>query len=107
MKLIRHLRRVVVTTVVISLLTISSTTSIAYDRDVHIDPGAEKTSPITFDLLFLRPVGIVSMFAGTALFIAPVMPLTLVSRPGDIGKPFEAMVLKPARYVMADPLGQH
>ncbi len=107
MKLIRIARRALATTVVVTLLGVSATYADGFERDVHTDPGAESTSPITFDLLFLRPVGLVSMFAGTALFLAPVTPLTLVSRPGDIGKPFNSMVVKPARYVFADPLGQH
>ncbi len=107
MKLIRIGRRALATAIVVSLLTLSATTAGAFERDVHTDPGAEKTSPMTFDLLFLRPVGIVGMLTGTALFIAPVMPLTLISRPGDMGKPFKSLVVKPARYVFADPLGKH
>jgi len=107
MKLIRIIRRALVALLVTSLLALSAANAAVDDRDVHTDPGAEGTSPVTFDLFFLRPVGIVSLVTGTALFIAPVMPLTLISRPGDIGKPFHVLVSKPAHYVFADPLGQH
>ena len=107
MKLIRIGRSALVTLVTASLLALSATSAGAFERDVHTDPGAEMSSPVTFDLLFLRPVGLVSLVTGTALFIAPVMPLTLISRPGDIGKPAKVLVARPARYVFADPLGQH
>jgi len=106
MHLIRTGRRLLATLVVVSMLAIGSTAS-ATERDVHIDPGAESTSPVTFDLLVLRPAGIVGFLTGTALFLVPVMPLTLITRPQDMGKPFGVMVVKPARYVFADPLGKH
>ena len=40
----------------------------------------------------------------SALTVAPVM---LVTRPQDLGTPFELLVSRPARFVFADPLGSH
>ena len=59
------------------------------------------------DLLLLRPIGLVSLTFSTVLFIVPVLPLTLLTRPTEIKKPFNAMILEPARYVWAHPLGKH
>ena len=65
------------------------------------------TSPVMLDLLLLRPVGLVSLAVSTVLFVVPVLPLTMITRPTEIGKPFESMVLEPARFVWKDPLGSH
>ena len=65
------------------------------------------TSPIMLDLVLLRPVGLATMAVSTVLFVVPVLPLTLITRPTEIKKPFEAMVMKPARFVWSDPLGTH
>lgn len=67
----------------------------------------DTSSPPMFDLFVLRPVGIVGIGLGSGLFLAPVLPLTLLTRPTDIGKPFHKLVVNPVRYVVADPLGKH
>ena len=67
----------------------------------------DSTSPPMVDLFLLRPLGLVTFLVGTALFIVPALPLTVITRPTDIGAPFEALVLRPARYVWVDPLGSH
>jgi len=65
------------------------------------------TTPVIADVLILRPLGLAGMAIGSVLFIVPVAPLTLLTRPSDIGKPWNRMVLSPARFVWADPLGSH
>ena len=55
----------------------------------------------------MRPVGIIGAGVSTLLFLVPVAPIVLISRPQDIGRPFNKMVVQPVRYVVADPLGQH
>ena len=59
------------------------------------------------DLLFLRPIGLATTAVGTLLFIFPVLPLTLITRPTEINKPFKTFVLGPAKYTWIDPLGTH
>jgi len=76
-------------------------------QDEWDDPAQDPTSPPVFDLLILRPVGIIGAGVSTLLFLVPVAPIVLISRPQDIGKPFDKMVVQPVRYVVADPLGQH
>ena len=64
-----------------------------------------KVSP-TMDALFLRPLGLYSLAVGIVLFV-PAAALTLITRPTDINKPFKALIVDPALYVWADPLGEH
>ena len=66
---------------------------------------SEKVSP-TVDLLLLRPVAFVTLVAGSALFVA-ALPIVALTRPTEIGVPFERLVVAPARYVWVDPLGSH
>jgi hypothetical protein len=56
--------------------------------------------------MFLRPAGFVSLVFGTALFLAAA-PIVLVTRPQEIGRPFQQLVVQPAKYVWVDPLGEH
>ena len=65
------------------------------------------TSPIMVDLLILRPIGLVSLVFSSVLFLVPVLPITLLTRPTEIAKPFEIMVTDPARYIWGHRLGTH
>jgi len=59
------------------------------------------------DLMFLRPIGIGALAVGTVLFVVPVVPIALITRPDGLGMAFQRMVVAPAKYVWADPLGGH
>lgn len=63
-------------------------------------------APVAVDALILRPAGLLSLVVGTGLFLV-VAPIVLVTRPHEIGKPFDSLVAGPARYVWVDPLGAH
>jgi hypothetical protein len=76
---------------------LTSTSTIATDR----------TSNPVADLLFLRPLGLATTAFGTLAFIFPILPLTLLTRPTEIGKPFNTFVVRPAKYTWIDPLGTH
>jgi len=67
--------------------------------------GSDPVSP-TVDVLLLRPVAFVSLIAGTGLFLISA-PIVLITRPHEIGKPFDRLVAEPARYIWMDPLGTH
>jgi len=67
--------------------------------------ASDPVSP-TVDLLLLRPLALVSLAVGSALFVVS-SPILLITRPQDIGKPFKQLVGKPAKYVWADPIGVH
>ncbi len=56
-----------------------------------------------FDLVLLRPFGILATVAGSTLFIVS-LPFTAVG--GNTGTTYEKMVEKPAKYTFVRPLGQ-
>lgn len=66
---------------------------------------AANASPV-LDALVLRPAGLVSLVVGTGLFLV-TLPITAITRPTDIDKPFKQLVVRPAKYVWVDPLGGH
>jgi hypothetical protein len=66
----------------------------------------EHSVPPLLDAIFLRPIGMVVTVAGAAGF-AMLAPLMALTRPSDLGKPFHALVVRPARYTWIDPLGTH
>ena len=77
--------------------------------DMTISTGEsnqEHSVPVLLDALILRPIGMMVTALGAGMFcvIAPVMAIT---RPTDMGKPFKALVMAPARYTWVDPLGVH
>ena len=90
----------------VALIVVTSIAPTAL-AEVYEDPAQDGSSNPAFDLLILRPIGIIGAGIGTLLFLVPVAPLTLITRPQDIGKPFDKLVVQPVRYVVADPLGQH
>ena len=65
-----------------------------------------KDVPVIFDILILRPGGLAMTAMGTAVFAA-IAPVVAITRPTDIGKPFQILMVRPARYTFVDPLGQH
>jgi hypothetical protein len=82
----------------------------------HVGPAAasaslnnadrESSVPVVLDAFLLRPVGLGMLVVGTVAFglMAPVMAIT---RPTDMDKPFQKLMVEPARYIFVDPLGMH
>ena len=69
-------------------------------------PEENATSDPVVDALFLRPLGMVSLAYGIALFV-PAAIMTAITRPTDIDKPFDQLILAPIKYVWVDELGKH
>ncbi len=68
--------------------------------------GDAANAPAVVDVMLLRPVGFISLVVGSAIFLA-ISPIILVTRPHEIGTPFDDLVARPARYLWRDPLGGH
>jgi len=97
------LRRILAVTAAILLLsTVFSTSGMAQTRSQSDAANA----PAAVDVLLLRPAGFISLVVGTGLFLA-LSPIVLVTRPHEIGTPFKELVVRPAKYLWADPLGGH
>ena len=75
--------------------------SLAVNRSVD-----ERSVPVVMDALILRPVGLVMTIGGAVLY-GVAAPFVAITRPTDIAKPLEPLVLRPARYTFIDPLGEH
>jgi hypothetical protein len=68
--------------------------------------ATQKSTPILLDAFVLRPVGLVLTAVGTGLFV-PAAAVVGLTRPTDVGRPFQMLVANPFRYTFIDPLGQH
>ena len=92
------------TAVCLALLLLTSTTA-------HADLGArgsvDGNASAVVDLLMLRPLGFLAFGTGAVLFLFPVAPIVLITRPQEIAIPLAFMVGRPAQYVFIDPLGSH
>ena len=66
----------------------------------------EKSVPVVFDAMVLRPLGLVLPAGGAVLAVIPTA-FVAMTRPTDIVKPLNALVAKPFRYTFMDPLGEH
>jgi hypothetical protein len=44
---------------------------------------------------------------GAALWTVGVAPVVALTRPADLGKSMDYLILRPARYTFSDPLGHH
>ena len=95
-----RIRRLVAALAVALVISTPATTALAYSTEEHAN------TPVVFDAMVVRPLGLVTVVLGTALFCAS-LPLVLVTRPTDIDKPFHALVIKPVRFVWVDDLGGH
>ena len=101
-----RLRRSLAASCALVLLIGAASPAFAESKAMHsVVTDSEKVSPIV-DVLLLRPVALVTLIAGSALFVA-TLPLVAIIRPTEIGVPFDRLVLAPARYVWVDPLGSH
>ena len=68
--------------------------------------ASERHTPALFDAFVLRPIGLVVTALGAVVFV-PAGALVGLTRPTDIGKPFNRLVAVPFRYTFLDPLGEH
>lgn len=100
-----NLRGLMATLLVCALLALSAAPASA-DMVSSNRSQAERSVNVVFDAGVLRPLGLVTTIAGAALY-AVVVPFVAMTRPSELGKPLEPLVLRPARYTFVDPLGEH
>jgi hypothetical protein len=98
-----RVRRVTAILLVVLTLTLATAPN-AFAKAANRDARGQ-VSPVT-DVLLLRPLGIGATLAGAGLFLLSV-PIVAITRPTQIGIPWEWLVMKPVRYTWVDPLGDH
>jgi hypothetical protein len=80
--------------------------ALAMERSYDI--GDEPSSvPMIFDVLVMRPIGLLMTGLGCVVYVVPVAPIMAITRPADIAKPLGPLVGAPARFTFKDPIGQH
>jgi hypothetical protein len=109
--MLNRIRRLTAAICLVALVAGSTLPSVASAKESFINSSDAEannmTSPIMVDLLILRPLGLVTMCVSTIFFVFPVIPITLLTRPSEIAKPWDIMVAEPARFVWMHPLGSH
>jgi hypothetical protein len=72
------------------------------------DTGDERSVvPMIFDVVAMRPIGLLTVVIGTVFYIVPVAPIMAITRPTDIFKPLKPLVGYPVQFTFRDPIGQH
>lgn len=105
----KTLRRVFVTLCTVTLIVAGGAGAGFANSDASYEaalPAENATSPVWFDALVLRPIGLVVLADGIILFV-PAALFTAITRPQEIGSVFQSLVVAPARYVWSDGLGEH
>ncbi len=65
--------------------------------------GEDRNAPaMIFDLVLLRPLGLVGFAVGTAFFVVS-LPFSLLG--GNTGEAAQKLVVEPAKYTFTRPLG--
>lgn len=61
---------------------------------------------VGMDMVILRPMGLLATGVGAVLAV-PATLVCLITVPTQVHKPFDFLVMRPARYTFADPIGSH
>ena len=69
---------------------------------VPVFAGTEKDGPIAGDTIFARPLGIVSIIGGAALWVVS-FPFALIT--GSVPDTTETLITNPIKYTLARPVG--
>jgi hypothetical protein len=59
------------------------------------------------DALILRPLGLVMIGVGAAVWAVGVAPFVAITRPTELDDSMNYLIMRPVRYTFADPLGHH
>jgi len=84
----------------LALLLVTAVHSPAMANERGTESGDDVA--IIFDLVVLRPVGLVTTVAGTLIFVGS-LPISLPTL--SVGKAFRALVVNPAHYTFVRTLG--
>ena len=102
--MIQRTRGFVAALAAISVLVVGAAPALAY-QDEGLE-ATQKSTPALLDALILRPMGLVLTVGGIVAFV-PTGAVVGLTRPTDLGKPFNLLVANPFRYAFMDPLGEH
>jgi len=69
---------------------------------VPVFAGTENDGPIAGDMIFARPLGIVSIIGGAALWVVS-LPFAVIT--GSLPATTETLISNPVKYTLARPVG--
>jgi hypothetical protein len=98
-----NLRGFAATIMICTLLSVPTASASSFSASDDVD---QHSVNVVFDVLVLRPIGLL-VTAGGAVVYGLSAIVVGITRPKDITKPLEPLVLAPARYTFVDPIGQH
>jgi hypothetical protein len=101
--MLRHLRTTLAALAVVGMLAVPATSAFAA---TGVDLIENEKAPPMVDLFLMRPLGL-AMLGVSAVLWVPAQAATMVVRPADYRKPIDYLLVKPARFVFVDPLGEH
>jgi len=101
-----RIRRLIASTLVAAFVALSASPVLAGDYYKYYEYD-EDPSGVATDAIIMRPLGLVAFALGIGMFIPAAVFTALVGQPQNIDKPFEALVLKPAKWTFVDPIGTH
>jgi hypothetical protein len=87
-------------TVVVVAVTFTAPAALAAAGDVAIDQASGEA--MIFDLVFLRPAGLVATIGGSIAF---VLSLPFSALGGNVGEAADRLVVDPARFTFVRALG--
>ena len=88
-----------------ALLAVSASAAAIDNKDASFSSEANTTpssGAIAADIVLLRPLGLAGTLLGTALFVVG-LPFEAIS--GDISGPANRLIVQPAQFTFARPLG--
>jgi len=59
------------------------------------------------DAMILRPLGLVAIGVGAAVWAVGVAPFVAITRPTQLDESMDYLIMRPVKYTFADPLGHH
>ncbi len=96
-----YLRKISVALAAAALLTVASAPALAEDYGESID-SAPSAEAMAFDLVVVRPLGVVATVLGVGLFVLS-LPIDLLV--WNVHDPAHRLVVEPARFTFTRELG--
>jgi len=96
-----NLLKKLITSICLAMFLAISLPGIAQANEQGTETGDDVA--IVFDLIILRPVGLIATVAGAVIFVGS-LPISLST--WSVGKAFRALVARPAIYTFARTLGE-
>jgi hypothetical protein len=99
-----YLKRVVVWTTLVALITVfSGSMALAQNAQTDDRDRELKSGKMIADALLVRPLGLVATVAGGVVFVVS-LPFSLLGR--NTGEAFDRLLADPATFTFTRPLGE-